>query len=352
MGVCGTQPCMNSGICTDLGTDMFKCICHARFTGELCEIDLDPCLSAPCLFGGRCDNHEPNNYTCICPIHLSGKRCEYGKFCSPNPCKNGGICEEGDGVSHCMCRGFTGPNCEIDVNECENQPCGNGATCINEAGSFRCICPTFLTGASCGDPLYSNSISTKLKNFSIEHISGIISGITIVLILVIILLCCFVFKRNSSKKSRNRIEKNKNKHGHKQATLNSLLDKDNVCKSNAKISNLEISQRPISYSPPTNDSLFISNTSFVNNLDILRSYGSAGDELENIPFEYQKVNRTNQHVNINTSNLMDGDNVHKQEWCEQMHLKTFSENKLNNGKCKKSFFQYIWVIAINILIYF
>ncbi|XP_062134609.1 LOW QUALITY PROTEIN: fat-like cadherin-related tumor suppressor homolog [Drosophila sulfurigaster albostrigata] len=332
LGVCGTQPCMNSGVCTDLGNDIFKCNCHARFTGELCEIDLDPCSSAPCLFGGRCDNHEPNNYTCICPIHLSGRRCEYGKFCTPNPCKNGGICEEGDGVSHCMCRGFTGPNCEIDVNECDNQPCGNGATCINEAGSFRCICPSFLTGASCGDPLYSNSISTKLKNFSIEHISGIISGITIVLIMIIILLCCFVFKRNPSPNSRNRIEKNKNKHSLKQATLNSLLDKDNLCKSNAKISNLEISQRPISYSPPTNDSLFISNTSFVNNLDILRSYGSAGDELENIPLEYQKVNLTNQHVNINTSNFVDGDNAHKQEWCEQMHLKTFSENKLNNER--------------------
>ncbi|XP_032591457.1 fat-like cadherin-related tumor suppressor homolog isoform X2 [Drosophila grimshawi] len=333
LGVCGTQPCLNSGICMDMGNNIFKCICHARFSGELCEIDLDPCSSAPCLFGGRCDNHEPNNYTCNCPIHLSGRRCEYGKFCTPNPCKNGGICEEGDGVSHCMCRGFTGANCEIDVNECENQPCGNGATCINEAGSFRCICPSFLTGASCGDPLYSNSISTKLKNFSMEHISGIISGIAIVLIIIIILLCCFAFKRKSSISTRNRNEKFKNKHSVKQANLNSLLDKDNLCKSNAKISNLEISQRPISYSPPINDSLFISNTTFVNNLDILRSYGSAGDDLENIPFEYQKVNRTNQHVNINASNLIDGDNGgHKQEWCEQMHLKTFNENKLNNER--------------------
>ncbi|XP_064544890.1 fat-like cadherin-related tumor suppressor homolog isoform X2 [Drosophila montana] len=332
LGVCGTQPCLNSGICRDLGNDNFKCICHARFSGELCEIDLDPCSSAPCLFGGRCENQLPSNYTCICPIHLSGKRCEYGKFCTPNPCKNGGICEEGDGVSHCMCRGFTGPNCEIDVNECENQPCGNGATCINEAGSFRCICPSFLTGASCGDPLYSNSISTKLKNFSIEHISGIISGITTVLIIIIILLVCFAFKRNTSTGARNRNEKIKNKHSLKQANLNSLLDKDNLCKSNAKISNLEISQRPISYSPPINDSLFISNTTFVNNLDILRSYGSAGDELENIPFEYQKVNRTNQHVNINPSNLIDADGGHKQEWCEQIHLKTFNENKLNNER--------------------
>ncbi|XP_032575014.1 fat-like cadherin-related tumor suppressor homolog isoform X2 [Drosophila sechellia] len=328
LGICGSQPCANSGICKELDTDVFECACQPRYSGKHCEIDLDPCSSGPCLFGGRCDYHGPNNYSCTCPIHLSGKRCEYGKFCTPNPCKNGGICEEGDGISHCMCRGYTGPTCEIDVDECENQPCGNGATCINEPGSFRCICPSYLTGASCGDPLYSNSISTKLKNFSIEHISGIISGVAVVLVIISCVLCCVVLKRSSSSKRRNRLEKDKNKPSYKEANLNSLVDKDNYCKPNVKLSNLEVNQRPISYTAVPNDNR--SNRNFVNNLDILRSYGSAGDELENVPFEYQKVNRNKQHVNINSCHSTDADNTYKQEWCEQMHLRTFSENKLNN----------------------
>ncbi|XP_017135093.1 fat-like cadherin-related tumor suppressor homolog [Drosophila miranda] len=331
LGICGAQPCLNSGICKDFGSEQFECACQSRFTGTHCEIDLDPCSSGPCLFGGRCEYHGPNNYTCTCPIHLSGKRCEYGKFCTPNPCKNGGICEEGDGVPHCMCRGYTGPSCEIDVDECENQPCGNGATCINEAGSFRCICPSYLTGASCGDPLYSNSISTKLKNFSLEHISGIISGATIVLVVISIAICCVVLRRSSSSKKRRNAEKAKNKQSYKEANLNSMVDKDNFCKANIKLSNLEVNQRPISYTSAANDNLFLSNTTFVNNLDILRSYGSAGDELESIPFEYQKVNRNKQHVNINSCHGADVDSIaYKQEWCEQMHLRTFSENKLNN----------------------
>lgn len=330
LGICGSQPCANSGICKELDTDVFECACQPRYSGKHCEIDLDPCSSGPCLFGGRCDYHGPNNYSCTCPIHLSGKRCEYGKFCTPNPCKNGGICEEGDGISHCMCRGYTGPTCEIDVDECENQPCGNGATCINEPGSFRCICPSYLTGASCGDPLYSNSISTKLKNFSIEHISGIISGVAVVLVIISCVLCCVVLKRSSSSKRRNRLEKDKNKSSYKEANLNSLVDKDNYCKPNVKLSNLEVNQRPISYTAVPNDNLVLSNRNFVNNLDILRSYGSAGDELENVPFEYQKVNRNKQHVNINSCHSTDADNAYKQEWCEQMHLRTFSENKLNN----------------------
>jgi len=230
-----------------------------------------------------------------------------------------------------MCRGYTGPTCEIDVDECENQPCGNGATCINEPGSFRCICPSYLTGASCGDPLYSNSISTKLKNFSLEHISGIISGVAVVLVIISCVLCCVVIRRSSSSKRRNRLEKDKNKPSYKEANLNSLVDKDNYCKPNVKLSNLEVNQRPISYTAAPNDNLFLSNRNFVNNLDILRSYGSAGDELENVPFEYQKVNRNKQHVNINSCHSADADNAYKQEWCEQMHLRTFSENKLNNG---------------------
>lgn len=325
LGVCGAQPCVNGGACIDLGNGNFKCQCHARFSGQFCQFDLDPCSSSPCLFGGRCESEKFGNYTCKCPIRLSGKRCEFGKFCTPNPCKNGGICEEGDGTPHCMCRGYTGPTCDIDVNECENQPCGNGATCINEAGSFRCICPSYLTGASCGDPLYSNSISTKLKNLSLEHITGIISGVTVVFILIIIGLCIILCRKKSS-----HIRKSTNKERYKEANLNSLLAKDEF-KQNSKLSNLEVNQRPISYTPTTNDSSFPPSAMFVNNLDILRSYGSAGDELD-IPFEYQKINCTNQQININACTHTENEPVQKQTWSDQMQLRTFSENKLNNGE--------------------
>lgn len=330
LGICGSQPCLNSGFCQDLG-DRFKCMCPERYSGKLCEIDLDPCASSPCLYGGHCEHYGPNNYSCICPAHLSGKRCEYGKFCSPNPCKNGGICEEGDGIPHCMCRGFTGTMCEIDVDECENQPCGNGATCINEAGSFRCICPSYLTGASCGDPLYSNSISTKIRNFSMENITGIICGVSFVFIFCILMLLCLILKKSTSRNRRENPDRIKNTY--KETTLNSLLHKEKNNKTNTKLSNLEVNHRPISYTQSSTDNMFSTNTNFVNNLDILRSYGSAGDELENIAFEYQKINLHNQNVNINNENISDvATSSYKTDWCDQMQLKTFCENKLNNGK--------------------
>lgn len=46
-GVCSSQPCKNFGSCVPLG-DSFRCECHQRFTGRLCEMDLDQCASSPC----------------------------------------------------------------------------------------------------------------------------------------------------------------------------------------------------------------------------------------------------------------------------------------------------------------
>lgn len=75
--------------------------------------------------------------------------------CSPNPCKNGGECEDGFNKYICRCvLGFTGTNCDEDVNECEHYQgtelgCQNGATCLNTFGDFHCICPANFQGVRC-----------------------------------------------------------------------------------------------------------------------------------------------------------------------------------------------------------
>ena len=50
----------------------------------------------------------------------------------------------------CECEtGFTGPNCGVDVNECDAAPCGNGGVCIEGpgVGAYTCNCQA---GASPG----------------------------------------------------------------------------------------------------------------------------------------------------------------------------------------------------------
>uniref|UniRef100_A0A453Z051 Uncharacterized protein n=2 Tax=Anopheles gambiae TaxID=7165 RepID=A0A453Z051_ANOGA len=341
LGVCGTQPCWNGGTCKDIGGGNFECLCHSRFKGPYCKEDQNPCASSPCLYGGKCSKVGFGNYTCDCPARMSGKRCDYGRFCTPNPCRNGGVCEEGDDGPLCMCHGYSGTFCETDIDECERQPCGSGATCINEAGSFRCICPPEMTGASCGDPLSSNALTIAFKKVSSDlfFLAVGIVGLALVSVVVWGVTCACRKKRRSSRHEKINNEANKG------IVLNPVSEASGY-KRGSKMSNLEIQrdQRPVSYTPSSNnaaDHLYNCNAMLqYNNLDTLRSYGSAGDELENVPPEYRKgtVPCTQQMVvNLNSgggggggnANTSDTESLHKQKWTEQIQLQTFTD-KINN----------------------
>jgi protocadherin Fat 1/2/3 len=369
LGVCGTQPCYNGGSCEDIGNGNFNCKCDGvRFSGPFCRDDLEPCASSPCLYGGKCRAVINGTYHCECPPRMTGKRCDYGRFCLPNPCLNGGLCEEGDDAPLCMCRGFQGPTCEVDVDECEKQPCGNGATCINEAGSFRCVCPPNVTGASCGDPLYSNSIITKINNLSSDVWFYIILGFVVfllILMIIMIVCCCWCRKKKSRRHPKNNIINDPRK----EILLKPISSDNSQYKRGSKMSNLEAvqrggdcsAQRPVSYTPSSNNetSPYVYNALLqYNNLDTLRSYGSAGDELENVPMEYRK--RTNvangqQQININTggsggannsSSTTDSDSLHKQKWGDPMHVQLV-DNKINNGKCSRHFFFCFFKLVVS-----
>ncbi|XP_059483774.1 fat-like cadherin-related tumor suppressor homolog isoform X2 [Neocloeon triangulifer] len=292
-GVCGSQPCQNGGTCKEVG-NTYKCLCHARFTGLSCEVDLDPCASNPCLHGGRCLATPRSDYVCECLPRLSGKRCEYGRFCNPNPCRNGGVCEEGDSAPMCKCKGFTGELCNVDVDECAHSPCLNGATCINEFGNFRCLCPPNATGHLCGQMLYNTPITAGQYWEEIAMIGA-------VLFLIFVLVLLFICIRRCTIRRNNKRSSNINNETRKDIVLNSNRSCDVDFKRSSKLSNLEMSQvppqcppRPVSYTPSTNNenAAAVAYATALNNLDTSRNYGSAGDELENIPPGYlRNLNR-------------------------------------------------------------
>ncbi|XP_038240247.1 neurocan core protein isoform X3 [Dermochelys coriacea] len=61
--------------------------------------------------------------------------------CETNPCLHGGTCQANGTVYSCSCdQGFTGENCEIDIDDCLSSPCQNGGTCIDDINSFVCLC--------------------------------------------------------------------------------------------------------------------------------------------------------------------------------------------------------------------
>lgn len=54
----------------------------------------------------------------------------YFPFCEPNGCQNYG---------NCTCfPGYSGPECEIEINECEDADCTEGSVCVDGIGSFTC----------------------------------------------------------------------------------------------------------------------------------------------------------------------------------------------------------------------
>ncbi|XP_059848371.1 neurocan core protein [Hypanus sabinus] len=70
--------------------------------------------------------------------------------CQTNPCLHEGTCLSNSTMYTCDCAaGFTGENCEIDIDECHSSPCENGATCVDGTNSFTCLCLPSYTGSLC-----------------------------------------------------------------------------------------------------------------------------------------------------------------------------------------------------------
>ncbi|KAG8454911.1 hypothetical protein GDO86_001218 [Hymenochirus boettgeri] len=70
--------------------------------------------------------------------------------CSHNPCLHMGTCQSNGSTYSCIChRGYSGENCEIDIDECQSNPCQNGGTCIDEINSFLCLCLPSYGGSTC-----------------------------------------------------------------------------------------------------------------------------------------------------------------------------------------------------------
>ena len=50
----------------------------------------------------------------------------------------------------CSCQaGFSGTNCDADVDECGSSPCQNGGVCTDGSDAYTCACATYFSGDDC-----------------------------------------------------------------------------------------------------------------------------------------------------------------------------------------------------------
>ena len=62
-------------------------------------------------------------------------------------CQNGAECVDGIAQYTCKCaRGFEGPLCSNNTDDCASALCLNNATCVDQITNYTCLCSLGFTG--------------------------------------------------------------------------------------------------------------------------------------------------------------------------------------------------------------
>ena len=84
-------------------------------------------------------------------------------MCTTN-CSHFLDCESHHGLYQCTCQaGFTGRNCEINIDECSVSPCVNGR-CVDGINRYDCVCNDGYWGTNCEKKIHNRE--GKLRNIA------------------------------------------------------------------------------------------------------------------------------------------------------------------------------------------
>ena len=90
-------------------------------------------------------------YSSVCGIGYTGTNCNIQiNYCSPNPCVYG-TCSSSISTYVCTCNtGYQGKNCDVQINSCLLNNCANGGTCVvTGPGTYQCNCAPGYNGTNC-----------------------------------------------------------------------------------------------------------------------------------------------------------------------------------------------------------
>ena len=131
--------------------------------GDHCTLTELPALHCTALQRG-----EGADYTCACLLGYTGPNCEQNiDDCAGVTCPASQQCVDLVNDYECRCpTGFTGTNCKVDIDECSESPCAHGGTCTDLVGGFQCECTPGWTGEDCTEDV-DECQQSDLCNFGI-----------------------------------------------------------------------------------------------------------------------------------------------------------------------------------------
>ncbi|XP_078693585.1 uncharacterized protein LOC144923147 [Branchiostoma floridae x Branchiostoma belcheri] len=106
------------------------------------------CADSPCVHGNCTGGDE--GYNCTCESGWTGRDCDQDiDECLSSSCAHG-TCTDGVASYTCSCEnGWAGNNCDQDIDECASNPCWLGGTCLDHVNGYSCVCPKETTGKDC-----------------------------------------------------------------------------------------------------------------------------------------------------------------------------------------------------------
>ena len=181
--------CPPGTVCDDSASD---CTCSLLGNANAWDCDLaDQCAGVVCENSGFCVD-EWLGYACICAAGYTGRECDENiNECRSLPCQNGGACYDRDDGFNCSCPlTHNGVLCERRKDVCDPSPCENGGTCtaqnmssdiIVDISVAMCVCTSEYTGRTCGT---SKSGWWSVDRSALLNWSVLLSNLLVVMFLV------------------------------------------------------------------------------------------------------------------------------------------------------------------------
>lgn len=144
--------------------------------------------------GGECLDLG-QSVLCRCQAGFTGANCQVNiDDCASSPCDNAGTCQDGVNDYTCSCTlGYTGKNCSVRSDACGARPCQNGGTCFTHFTGPVCQCPKGFMGPSCEFTLQP-SFKPALRQTS-QPSSATLTISCVLAVLVLVLVAGIIFLR-------------------------------------------------------------------------------------------------------------------------------------------------------------